>query len=46
LCQREGRKREVDTNGTGCADWGEVDTSDVQIGQKLTLILDDVKSEK
>ena len=29
----------MDTNGTGCADWGEVDTNDVKIEEKLTLMM-------
>ena len=29
----------MDANVTGCADYREVETSDVQIGEKLTLVV-------
>jgi hypothetical protein len=33
-------------NGIGCIDWREVDTSDVQIGQKLTRMVQAVQMER
>jgi hypothetical protein len=33
-------------NGTGCADWREVDNSDVQMGQKLTRMVQGVQIER